>query len=150
MLTYPFLKRPFKKHLLKALVLSLLVIINGCSNDDSSSPEPDTTDTILLQVLDIAEANSINRLVIDWETLRQEVLELSDLSGRRAAISRLLTLLDDNHSFYILENGTQIFADQFDIICSTNNVSINANPAQYGYVKAVSYTHLTLPTNREV
>ena len=42
-----------------------------------------------------------------------------------------------------------IFIDYLNICCSAR-IKAGANVNSYTYVKAVSYTHLTLPTNREV
>lgn len=122
------------------LFLSLIGLI-ACGEDDSS-PAPDEIaepDAILLEILEIVENNSVNRLNIDWEAFREEVLEVSESVDREAAIRRLLTLLGDNHSFYEKASGEFVGPESFDFFCSVENVSISPSPESYGYVKVSSF-----------
>jgi carboxyl-terminal processing protease len=55
------------------------------------------------------EKNSLNRYTLDWMASWEKVLNIADgarlISDTYPAIRRALTLLGDNHSFYIKDNG---------------------------------------------
>ena len=62
--------------------------------------------------------------------------------------SRLKNLTDTMPKCLIEINDKSLLSRQLDIYNSINLISKIA--IVRGYLKAVSYTHLTLPTNREV
>ena len=130
------------KHCYKLFLILLIPVVVSCSDDNDAEPQSEIAveDAVLLEIIDIAEANSINRLTINWDTLQKEVFEVfADSGSRRDAISRFLTLLGDNHSLYLQADGTFIGADEREIFCSLDNVTISESPDDYGYVKVSGF-----------
>ena len=56
---------------------------------------------VIEQMLDITEANSIMRLVLDWDDVWEVVLDSYDDQGFNFAVRLLLKELGDDHSFYL-------------------------------------------------
>jgi hypothetical protein len=98
----------------------------------------------LEQMIAIMEANSINRLTIDWNAFRQTVLAqvstTASIADTDAAILTALQLLGDGHSGYIAVSGTTISAPTHR--CTPANLSAPPLPATIGYVKVGGFSGL--------
>jgi carboxyl-terminal processing protease len=98
----------------------------------------------LTQILDIMQANSINRKTIDWPAFRQTVVgvdsnaqTIQDLYPRiRAALS----LLNDHHSFYVGPDSTSIRSPPPVDACTDQVPPAVEVPGGIGYVKVGSFT----------
>ena len=114
----------------KVLILFVLVIFLGCKED-----EPDlTTDSnsaVLEEIIDLAEANSINRLTIDWGDTRERANNALNEEGFEQAIRTLLRILGDNHSSYRSSDVTYYESTFF---CNASDLSIGDIPENIGYV----------------
>lgn len=117
-----------KKYL---IILSWITLLISCQNE-SESPAPQISrPAILNEMLDLAEANSINRMSIDWTMARDSVGNVFDQSGLEQSIRTLLRILGDNHSSYRTTNTIYF---ESTLICQSNNFTINNLPEQVGYV----------------
>ncbi|HEX6316014.1 MAG TPA: S41 family peptidase [Gemmatimonadaceae bacterium] len=98
----------------------------------------------LAALLDIMEANSINRHVIDWSAFRATVLsrapDPAHIGDTFEAIHTALGLLDDNHSHYTapLEYRTTITNSR--ITCMAPTVPQPDVPADIGYVRVSGFS----------
>ncbi len=118
------------------LILFVFSILISCSDDDPSLSME--VEDYLEEVLTVMEENSINRNIIDWMDFRNQVFDAAGSSQKISeideAIKLALTLLDDNHSFYIKAAGTLLFGER-DISCSFEEKEIPSIPSDIGYVK---------------
>ena len=96
----------------------------------------------LTQLLDVMQANSVNRKTIDWPTFRQTVIgvesnaqTIQDLYPRiRAALS----LLNDHHSFYVGPDSTSISSPPLAGCTEAPPPAVQV-PEGIGYVKVGSF-----------
>ncbi len=116
---------------LKLISLCGLIIISGCSDDDIQN-------SLLEELLQIGEENSINRLTIDWEMTRSEVFRTNEESGQDEAIKAFLRLLGDNHSIYQKRDGSAFFEGA--IRCSSNGIRFANLPSNIGYVRVSAFS----------
>ncbi|MEM6842653.1 MAG: S41 family peptidase [Bacteroidota bacterium] len=127
----------------QAILLLIVSLTAACSNDDEPQRISSVAEEFLNEILDIMEENSINRNTIDWSSFREEVFEVAaDAQTKEdtyAAIRRALALLNDNHSFYIKDDGGSIFAGT--IRCNGREGSKPTNlPDSIGYVRVTSFS----------
>lgn len=137
----------------------LLCLCLACS--DSSNGENNVPDEIISavaknfinEVLDVMEANSLNRNTIDWESFRDEVFETAGAAQTinavydSGAIVRALELLGDNHSKISRENGEVLSAST--VICPFSDIeppSAESIPANIGYIFITGFNS---PTEEE-
>jgi carboxyl-terminal processing protease len=119
-------------------------LIVTCSSDDNSntlSISP-VAKNFLNEVLDIMEANSINKTKIDWKDFRRKVFSAAggaqDVVATYPGIAKALTMLEDNHSFFMKPDGSAIFVGT--IQCEAQPFSTPVVPANIGYVKVNSFS----------
>ncbi|WP_350285830.1 S41 family peptidase [uncultured Croceitalea sp.] len=134
-----------KFNFLFILVLSLSL---SCSSDnDPQTEDPQNereADTFITAVIDIMEANSINRGTIDWEDFRDQVQARVLLVSRDNALQLALRLLGDNHSFISKEDGTYILGNLLN--CPSSNIAEVMVPDNIGYVKVGAFSGPDIPT----
>ena len=87
------------------------------------------------------QANSINRLTIDWNMFRTSVIAQAagaqTIPDTYAAIRVSLTLLGDGHSSFRTPTGTVIFVPNRS--CSASGSSTPTLPSTVGYVKVGTF-----------
>jgi len=93
------MKNQFLFHFL--IMLSML----SCKTEDAFdnlSPQ-----LFVNEVLDIMEANSVNRKIIDWTDFRNKVLKKIEsaqtIQQTYSIIKEALVLLDDNHKYFFIK-----------------------------------------------
>ena len=133
------------------LLLPLIALLAACGGESSpTSPTPagprgmsPIARSHLTQLLDIMQANSINRNRIDWSAFRQTVegvtpnaQTIEDLYPR---IRTALLLLNDHHSFYQGPDSTYIYSPSLGP-CTDPTPSAVQVPDGIGYVKVGSFT----------
>lgn len=98
----------------------------------------------LTQLLDIMQANSINRHTIDWPAFRQMVVgvepnaqTIQDLYPR---IRTALSLLNDHHSFYVGPDSTYIRSPPLPDRCTDSPPPAVQAPDGIGYVKVGAFS----------
>lgn len=126
----------------QSIIISLcLTLLISCSKDEITIS--DNAKDFLNEVLNIMEANSINRNEIEWIDFRNKVFESAgvaqSIEETYGAIRLALTLLEDNHSYFKKPDGTYIFGSR-SINCQAESVSSASVPEGIGYVKVNSFT----------
>jgi carboxyl-terminal processing protease len=100
-------------------------------------------------VMDLMQANSINRLTIDWTAFRASVLRVAGASQTIAdlnpAIREAITLLRDGHSSYRSAAGTTIFVGLRS--CSAPSLVAVTPPANIGTVAVGAFSGTTEQAN---
>jgi len=126
------------------LALCGLVLLGAtsCGGSPYSPPAPTSTtgQMYLSLVMDIMQANSVNRLRIDWTGFRAQV---SGAAGGAATIAETypaigvaLGLLDDHHSFYLRADGINgISNPRFPTGCNVAQIPTPSVPDDIGYVR---------------
>jgi carboxyl-terminal processing protease len=132
------------------VLLPLIALLAACGGASSSTPlaaSPREMSPIarsyLTQILDIMQANSVNRKTIDWPAFRQTVIgvesnaqTIQDLYPRiRAALS----LLNDHHSLYVGPDSTSIRSPPLAGCTEPTPPAVQV-PEEIGYVKVGSFT----------
>lgn len=112
----------------------------SCSNDDTNDDINTISDQVeryLNEVLDIMEANSINKHNIDWLDFRTKVFEkvpgAQNIQDTDPAIREALVLLGDNHSTYFKADGSFIFVGTLQ--CERKDIVTPSLPDNIGYIK---------------
>lgn len=134
------------------ILLPLIALLAACGGTSSpTSPPPATPRELsplarsyLTELLDIMQANSINRNKIDWPAFRQMVVgvepnaqTIQDLYPRiRAALS----LLNDHHSFYVGPDSTYLRSPPPPGACTDPTPPAVQVPDGIGYVKVGSFS----------
>lgn len=129
------------KHNLKLTVgIVSLLFVFGCLDNNSSDIAP-PAENFLNEVLDVMQANSINRHNIDWPVFRAKVFEKArgaqSVEETYPAIDEALRLLQDNHSSFITPNGQTIFVGQLN--CNAPTIAVPTVPNNIGYVKVNAF-----------
>src|SRR5262249_15332217 len=95
----------------------------------------------LEQMIDVMQANSINRKTIDWTTFRHDVIAAArgaeTIADTYDAVYLALGLLGDNHSVYYPSNGRAI--QNSSIICNAPRISNVVFPEGVGYVRVLAF-----------
>jgi hypothetical protein len=129
-----------------AIVLTLVVCsCGGGSPTAPSTPAPPSTgisaaaQAYLDQLVNVMQANSINRQTIDWASFRQSVVAAAGsaqtIANLSPAISTALGLLGDHHSYFIRPDGSYIL-NPTSPGCSLDPAAPTPTvPADIGYVK---------------
>ena len=98
----------------------------------------------LTQLLDIMQANSVNRKTIDWPAFRQMVVGVEPnaqtIQDLYPKIRTALSLLNDHHSFYVGPDSTSIRSPLPVDACTDPTPPAVEVPAGIGYVKVGSFT----------
>lgn len=128
----------FTMKLTRLCTLFLLITLISCSKDDAPS-QP----ALILEMLDIMEKNSINRYNINWNDFRSEVLAITEndqsSNAINQAIVKALTLLEDNHSFYIPVMGPYLWSER-GLSCPSITIIEPNLPSDIGYVRVRGYS----------
>jgi hypothetical protein len=138
----------FKPHLGLPVLLPLIAFLAACGGG-SSPTRPDARGmspvarSHLTQLLDIMQANSINRKTIDWVAFRQTVegvapnaQTIEDLYPR---IRTALVLLNDHHSFYQGPDSTYLYSASLGRCTDPTPPAVQV-PGDIGYVKVGSFS----------
>jgi carboxyl-terminal processing protease len=129
------------------LTLSIAVSLctATCGGGPPAGPSDPTSDlprAYLEQLIGFMQANSINRLTIDWTMFRASVLGQSSsartIADTYPAIRAALGLLGDGHSSYRSATGTVIFVPNRS--CSASGAGTPTLPATVGYVKVGAFS----------
>lgn len=126
----------------RLILCSLLVfLLISCGDDDPNMISAEA-ESFLNEVLDVMEANSINRNKIDWTDFRAKVFEqvigAETIEDTYPGIREALVLLADNHSSYIKPDGGFIFAGTLQ--CDDQDIVKPSLPENVGYVKVNSFS----------
>lgn len=115
--------------------LAIVLLFTQCNTKE---PAATAMSDRLQEVFNIANSNSINRLTIDWETLRAEMSEQEQRVGYESALRLLLRTLADNHSFYTFSGGRSISESQ--VRCDGNAFNFTNLPNDIGYVQVNGFS----------
>jgi carboxyl-terminal processing protease len=131
------------------LVLIALLLACGESSSPTSATPPSARQmsplarSHLTHLLDIMQANSINRHTIDWPAFRQTVegvmpnaQTIKDLYPR---IRTALLLLNDHHSFYQGPDSTYIYSPSLGPCTDPTPPAVQVSD-DIGYIKVGSFT----------
>jgi carboxyl-terminal processing protease len=98
----------------------------------------------LTQLIDIMQANSINRKTIDWPAFRQIVVGVDSneqtILDLYPKIRTALVLLNDHHTFYQGPDSNQINSRSLPGVCTDPTPPAVQAPDDIGYVKVDSFT----------
>ena len=112
----------------------------SCNSDDSPIMSELATD-YLNEVLDIMEANSINKYTIDWSDFRAKVFEKAanaqSIPETYDGIREALIMLEDNHSIYYQPGGSRITVA---LKCEDQTLAFPQLPSNIGYVKINAFS----------
>lgn len=113
-------------------LLLLLLVLNCCDKDEMSPPI-----AYLNEFLDIVEQRSVNRNIINWQTVRSRAMEAAagaqTTKDLYSSILYVIRELGDHHSSY--DNGSVFFADY--PVCLA--LSTTVKPIEHiGYLKVGS------------
>lgn len=132
-----------------ALVLIAVLIPAACAKEGGGSAPAGPTGSIspqarayLDQLIGFMQGNSINRLTIDWNTFRANVIGRAagaqTIPDTYPAITVALGLLGDGHSSLRTPTGTIIRVS--NRTCSTTGASTPTVPGTIGYVKVGGFS----------
>lgn len=126
---------------IKLLTYALLIVsLFSCEEDEKKISKE--AEDYLNEVLDIMEANSINRYEIDWTDFRRKVFavvpEAKTIEDTYAGITEALTMLGDNHSFFVKPDGSSIFVGTLQ--CSGQAFVEPSLPENIGYVRVKHFS----------
>ena len=130
-----------KKQLI--IICFFLMSLMSCSEDEITLSDrvitiSENAKDFLNEVLDIMEANSINRYKINWTDFREKVFEkvgaAQSIEQTYVGIKEALILLNDNHSFFIKPDGTYISGFS-SLNCYAAEISQPSIPEKVGYVR---------------
>jgi hypothetical protein len=125
------------------LVLALAAALSPAGCNDTSRPQPisEAATRYLDELVGIMRSNSINRLKIDWDAFRTDVLAAADGAQRvwdtYPAIYVALSLLGDGHSSFVTPTGQWISAP--NRTCLVEEESTPPLPDAIGYVKVPTF-----------
>ncbi|MCE7994841.1 MAG: hypothetical protein HEP71_22890 [Roseivirga sp.] len=115
---------------------TLLLVLGAVSFLGCGEPEDSSVDEDVLaieEVIQVAQQRGLNRLTIDWDALRTEMLEVRASDGFDEAIRTFLRALGDNQSFYSRLNGNNIFESTAN--CNGNGYDFGGLAANIGYIQ---------------
>jgi hypothetical protein len=132
----------------------MALLLAACGGESSTAPAPPPTSvrpdtsmapevrSYLVSMLDIMQANSLNRLTIDWTAMRAATLSAASGAQRivdlRPAVRTALTWLGDGHSSYRAADGTTVFVSLRT--CQGSVLpDLTGLPSEIGYVRVGSF-----------
>ncbi len=135
-----------------ALLLPLLALLAACGG--GSSPTAATpagpkemspaARSYLTQLIDVMQANSINRKTIDWPAFRRIVTGVDSneqtILDLYPKIRAAFVLLNDHHSFYRGPDSTSINSPSLPGGCTDPTPPAVQVPDDVGYVKVASFS----------
>ena len=121
---------------IKLLTYVLLIVsLFSCEEDEKKISKE--AEDYLNEVIDIMEANSINRYDIDWTDFRKKVFavvpEARTIEDTYPGITEALVMLGDNHSFFLKPDGSSIFVGSLQ--CNGEAFVEPSVPENIGYVR---------------
>ena len=133
---------------------SLLILVclagTACGGPTPTAPSvtPAQTSAAVVKYLndlvDIMQANSVNRLTIDWTSFRAQVLAAAPspqtITDAYPAIPVALGLLNDHHSFYQKPGGGGFSNPKFPSGCSVPAVADATVPGDIGYIRIGAFS----------
>lgn len=122
------------------LRFTLFLLIGASLFLQCGEPEDSSVDEDILaieEVLQVAQQRGVNRLSIDWDTLRAEMLEIRASQGFDEAIKTFLRAMGDNQSFYSRLNGNNIFETEAN--CSGGGYSFTGLADNIGYIQVGTF-----------
>lgn len=132
----------------KYLSISLLFVLMlaACSKEEPTPQQQIDGDVseYINQILDLMESRSINKYKIDWPDFRNKVLNeigpAQTIEETFVGIRLALTMLNDNHSFFIPSDG-QPFGGDSRLDCNFSPAeSMGIVPENIGYIKITSFS----------
>lgn len=130
---------------IKLLLISFLFGFVACNSNEDDNLKANVDDNLqdnegvvnfLNEVVDIMEANSINRNTLDWIDFRRQVLEkgasAQNIAEANMALRLALILLEDNHSLIRKQNGSIISVSNAN--CQSVSQEIVTTPDNIGYI----------------
>jgi carboxyl-terminal processing protease len=124
------------------VVLATAVGASACGTTSPSTAF--SASTYLNEMVDVMEANSINRATIDWTSVRSTVVGqgngATSVSGVFPAIATALRLLAEGHSYYRSASGTYVYNPLFPQNCNAAAVPNPTVPATIGYIRVPTYS----------
>lgn len=114
----------------------------ACSSDEGDNLQLNSeVSRFLNQVIDIMEANSINKSTIDWSDFRNQVLtrgaSAQNVSETDDALELALGLLGDNHSF--IRKQDESFISASNLNCQLSSLETVTVPDNIGYIQISSF-----------
>jgi len=131
------------------IVICLFGVACGGSPSTAPSPAPGAQASAVVvkylnDLVDIMQANSVNRLVIEWTSFRSQVLSAAGsaqaIADASPAIAVGLGLLNDHHSFYQRPTGGGISNPRFPSGCAVPAVADATVPADIGYLRIGAFS----------
>lgn len=119
--------------LLFAAMAALLFM--QCNEPEDSSVDEDIL--AIEEVLQVAQQRALNRLNIDWDALRTQMLETRASDGFDEAIRMFLRAMGDNQSFYSRLNGNNIFETEAN--CNGGGYDFGGLANDIGYIQMRSF-----------
>lgn len=138
-----------RRALAGAALLATLACAGGYGGDGPAPTEPTGMSaqarTYLEGLIGIMQANSINRLTIDWVAFRSQVFAAAPRAQTSVdtypAITEALRLLGDGHSTFRTPTGSVLFVP--NRTCRGSGSGGAALPATVGYVRVTSFSGTT-------
>lgn len=132
-----------------ALAVLVAALAAACGGSGASAPTQPTGGNAqqarqyVVSLLDIMQANSINRFKIDWSSFRATVLAeaapAQTIRDTYPAIRTALRLLGDGHSFLEVPGGGGVLYVPLRS-CATAPAATPTVPPSIGYVRVASFT----------
>lgn len=94
----------------------------------------------MTEILDIAEARSLNRFTIDWKSLKEEAFKMADnlnvqsIAGADQVLIYILSTLNDNNSHIVTTDSRWLFGTS-SLSCLPNIISTITAPDNVGYIR---------------
>lgn len=133
------------------LFLLLIFCFSSCANEEESKLSIDV-ENFLNDLVTIMQTNSINRFSIDWSDFKKQVFMAAEgaqsITQTHAALDLAITLLEDNHSFILMDSGVRLYGER-SIRCFPSTISDIAIPENIGYIRVDSYANNSVEENRQ-
>jgi carboxyl-terminal processing protease len=147
-----FVTCQFRVRVSLAVLLPLIALVAACGGGSSPTTETPVglqgmspaARSYLTQLIEIMQANSINRKTIDWPAFRQVVVGVDSneqtILDLYPKIRAALVLLNDHHSFYQGPDSTYINSRPLPGGCTDPTPPAVQVPDDIGYVKVGSFS----------
>jgi len=125
----------------KVTVLMIVaILLAACEAQNPFAPPP--AEDYLNEMIDVMQANHINKDAIDWVSLRASVLQdaasASIIAQADESILLALELLDDKSSFVLTARGNII---EYRVPCEDTEPPAVTIPSDIGYIKIPPYSN---------
>lgn len=121
-------------------LFAIVTLLIACSPNNPFAPPP--ADNYLNEMIDVMQANHVNKDNIDWVALRAAVLKKAEgvqtIAGANEAVLLALELLDDKNSFVLTALGDII---EYRVPCTDTEPPAVTVPADIGYIKIPPYSN---------